>query len=37
MVLVINRVVLVVVVRVIGEVVFRADKSIVERGFAVLT
>jgi len=34
---VLDRVVLVVVVKVIGEVVFRADKSIMEGGFAVPT
>jgi len=33
--LVIDRVVLVVVIRVVGEVVFRTHKSVVERGFAV--
>jgi len=35
--LVVDRVVLVVVGRVIGEVVFKADESIMERGFAVPT
>jgi len=34
-VLVVDRVVLVVVIRVVGEVVFWADESIVEGGFAV--
>jgi len=36
-VLVVDRVVLVVVVRVVGEVVLRADEGVVERGFAVPT
>jgi len=36
-VLVVDRVVLVMVIRVVGEVVFRADESVVDEGFAVLT
>jgi len=36
-VLVGNRVVLVVVIRVVREVVFKADESVVEGGFAVPT
>jgi len=35
--LMIDRIILLVVVRVLGEVVFWADKGIVERGFAVPT
>jgi len=36
-VLMVDRVVLVVVIRIVGEVVFRAGESIVEGGFAIPT